>query len=121
MFFIMGSGQDQKQLDFDQIIICKCCGKYGHLRAFMAYSYLSFFFIPLFKWNRRYYVQMSCCDAVCELNPELGKEIERGNIVNLNVDALNFQNNHYMGKHCANCGFYTTEDFDFCPKCGNPF
>ncbi|MBP3226424.1 MAG: zinc-ribbon domain-containing protein, partial [Methanobrevibacter sp.] len=24
-------------------------------------------------------------------------------------------------KHCNNCGYETSEDFDFCPKCGMRF
>jgi rRNA maturation endonuclease Nob1 len=24
-------------------------------------------------------------------------------------------------KHCNNCGYETSEDFDFCPKCGMKF
>lgn len=121
MFFIMGSGQKQKQLAFDQTVICKCCGKYGHIQVFMVYSYLSFFFLPLFKWNRRYYVKMSCCGSTCEINSELGKEIERGHIRSLNMDSLSFQSQHTAGKQCRNCGFYTEEDFDYCPKCGVKF
>lgn len=121
MFFIMGSGQQQKQLNFDQTVICKCCGKYGHIQTFMTYSYLSLFFIPLLKWNRHYYVKMGCCGSTCEINSELGKEIERGNIVSLNIDSLHFQTQYSSGKQCRNCGFHTNEDFDFCPKCGCRF
>ena len=44
----------------------------------MTYMYFSFFFIPLFKWNKRFYVQMSCCSAIYELEPEIGKAILRG-------------------------------------------
>ena len=46
MFFITGTGQDQKILSFDQIMLCKCCGKFGHIQIIMTYSYFSFFFIP---------------------------------------------------------------------------
>lgn len=90
MFFIMGAGQDQKVLPFDQIMLCKCCGKFGHIQIIMTYSYFSFFFIPLFKWNRHYYAKMNCCGAVCELSPELGKEIARGNVTSVNENDLIF-------------------------------
>ena len=29
-----------------------------------AYTVLSLFFIPIFKWGRKYYVQTSCCRCV---------------------------------------------------------
>ena len=31
MFFIMGVSQGRKKLNFDQMIVCNNCGKYGHL------------------------------------------------------------------------------------------
>ena len=73
MFFIMGISQKQKELNFDQIILCSCCGKYGHIQVFMTYTYFMFFFIPIIKWNKHYFVRMSCCSSECELNFELGK------------------------------------------------
>jgi len=121
MFFIMGSGDKQQYLNFDQVVVCKSCGKYGHIRVLMVYSYFSLFFIPLFKWNKRFFVQMSCCNASCKISSELGKEIERGNIVKLNEDILHFNHTYTSGKRCMNCGFTTQEDFDYCPKCGQRF
>ena len=47
MFFIMGVSQGQKKLNFDQLIVCGRCGRYGHLEVYMVYSYLSLFFIPV--------------------------------------------------------------------------
>ena len=135
MFFIMGAGQDQKVLPFDQIMLCKCCGKFGHIQIIMTYSYFSFFFIPLFKWNRHYYAKMNCCGAVCELSPELGKEIARGNVTSVNENDLIFSPGSSSGRHCLNCGYHTSHNvhivlkwnklnsqevsYMFCPKCGS--
>ena len=33
MFFIMGVSQGQKKLNFDQLVICGHCGRYGHLEV----------------------------------------------------------------------------------------
>ena len=44
MFFIMGVSQGQKKLNFDQLIVCGRCGRYGHLEVYMVYSYLSLFY-----------------------------------------------------------------------------
>lgn len=73
MFFIIGISQGKKALDYAKTVICSQCGGYGRYQVFMTYSYFSLFFIPLMKWNCRYYVQMSCCGTVYELNPEVGK------------------------------------------------
>ena len=75
---MMGITDGRKQLDFTQMVICGVCGKYGRYQVFMTYTVLSLFFIPCFKWNRHYYVQMSCCNTLYELDPEMGKAIARG-------------------------------------------
>lgn len=119
MFFIMGISQGKKKLNFDQLIVCKSCGKYGHLEVYMVYSYLSLFFIPVFKWGKRYLVRAACCDTTVELSPELGRQIARGEITSLPEDVIPskaFSGSN--GKRCYACGFETAEDFQFCPKCG---
>ena len=59
MIFIGGISQGQKILDYVKTVICDRCGRYGRFQVVMTYMYFSFFFIPLFKWNRKYYVKMS--------------------------------------------------------------
>lgn len=118
MFFIMGISDKEVKLNFDQLVICKCCGKYGHIEVFMRYTYFMFFFIPLFKWNRRYYVRMNCCNSVAEISSDIGKGIENGTITSINPDTLQFGGKGYTVKHCSYCGFTTAEDFEYCPKCG---
>lgn len=122
MFFIMGITDGRKDFDFTQTIICNNCGKYGRYQVFMIYTVLSLFFIPTFKWNRRYYVQMSCCGTVYELNPEIGKRIAAGEELQIKPqDLTKVSQCRSFYKHCNNCGYETTEDFDFCPKCGMKF
>ena len=78
MIFIGGISSGMKQIEYMKTVICSRCGAYGRYQVFMTYMYFSFFFIPLFKWNKRFYVQMSCCSAIYELEPEIGKAILRG-------------------------------------------
>lgn len=120
MFFIMGINNARKQLNFDQTVICKVCGRYGHIQVFETYTYLMFFFLPIIKWNRHYYVQMSCCNASCEISAELGKDIKKGNVTYLSEDILHFNSGGYRVHRCQNCGFTTEENFAYCPKCGRP-
>ena len=119
MFFIMGISDGEKQLSFDQTEICACCGKYGHICVYMTYTYFMFFFIPLFKWNKRYFVKMDCCGSTCELDPELGRAIAHGDVTYLDPSQLHFRNQTNGVKHCSYCGYTTTEDFQYCPKCGH--
>ena len=123
MFFICGISQGKKMLDMEKAVICSQCGAFGRYQVFMTYSYFSLFFIPLIKWNRRYYVQMSCCNAVYELNPEAGSQIARGQLMEIRDGDLTLltagNGNPYTNrKHCSGCGYETTENFVFCPMCG---
>ena len=125
MFFIMGITDGRKDFTFNRLVTCAICGKYGRFNVFMTYTVLSLFFIPTFKWNKRYYVQTSCCGTVYELDPEIGRAIARGEEVEIQQSHLTrvMEGRGYsVGyKKCRQCGYETTEDFDFCPKCGTRF
>lgn len=123
MFFLMGAGNKSRELEFDQLTICKSCGKYGHIKVIETYSYVSLFFIPVCKWGRRYFAQIDCCGAVCELPTETGTEILRGERTELSDEMLEFQqrNTYSCGKRCLQCGYETMEAFEYCPKCGKKF
>ncbi len=122
MFFIMGITSGRKNLNFRQFITCNSCGMYGQFTVFMTYNVLTLFFIPTIKWNRRYYVQTSCCGTVYELDAEIGKAIARGENVEIMQENLTrvYSGRGYSssGKKCDQCGYETSEDFDYCPKCG---
>ena len=90
------------------------------MQVFMTYTVLLLFFIPCFKWNRRYYVRTSCCGSVFELNYEKGEMIRRGESVDISKYDLNTVFRGRPVKRCPQCGYETDEDFDFCPKCGQP-
>lgn len=118
MFFIMGISQGRKKLNFDQMIVCRNCGRYGHMEVYMVYSYLSLFFIPIFKWGRSYYVHTTCCDTMVPIDAELGRQIERGQVTSLPESIIPEHDQTSRRKRCAACGFETEEDYQFCPKCG---
>lgn len=119
MFFIFGISSKQKNIDFTQMIICPSCGAYGRLELFMTYSYASLFFIPIFKWNKKYYLRTSCCGSLYLISNDLGKDIERGQINKINEgDMTPINTNNKKIKTCLNCNYTTNEDFKYCPKCG---
>jgi hypothetical protein len=129
VIFIGGISQGQKILDYVKTVICDRCGAYGRYQVMMTYMYFSFFFIPLFKWNKKFYVKMSCCEAVYELDPEKGKALARGQQADITQADLtlvqegnrrsSYENGSYkVWKKCVRCGYETEEDFEYCPKCG---
>ena len=119
-FFMFGINSGRKDFDFSQSVLCRVCGRYGRYQVYMTYMQFIFFFIPMFKWNKAYYVETSCCGTVYRLDLEVGKRIERGETVEIQDRDLTPLGGGYRStwKHCPNCGFTTDEDFDFCPKCG---
>ena len=88
MFLMIGISDGRKDFDFSKSILCNACGKYGRYQVFMTYTVLLLFFIPCFKWNRRYYVQTSCCGKIYELDPEVEKRIAKGENVEIRDDDL---------------------------------
>ena len=88
MIFIATISTAQKNFDFRQTHICKNCGRYAALSVFMTYSYFSFFFIPLFRWNKQYFAVSNCCNAQFSIPAHLGKQIEKGISVTLTPDDL---------------------------------
>ncbi len=122
MFFMMGVNQRREDLDYSQTVICDLCGAYGRMNVFVVYSVLSLFFLPVWKWNRRYYVEMSCCHSLYELDYETGRGIENGTVSLIDeADLTLIRGNRSSYKRCGYCGYETEEDFAYCPKCGNRF
>lgn len=126
MFFICGISQGKKLLDYTKTVICGLCGGYGRYQVFMTYSYFSVFFIPIIKWDRHYYVQMSCCNTIYELNAEKGKLLSRREAAEIEEQDLTLvepgkRTSGWNQKKCMNCGYETDENFEYCPKCGQNF
>ena len=127
MVFMMGITEGSGEIPFHQTFVCGRCGKYGRYRVFMTYMVLSLFFIPVFKWNRRYFAEATCCHSIYELKTETGKRIFCG-------EQLAISDEDFIGeaygqgygwggtvRRCAYCGYETSEDFQYCPKCGREF
>ena len=130
MIFIGGISSGVKQIEYGKMVVCSRCGAYGRYHVYMTYMYFSFFFIPLFKWNRRYYVKMSCCGAEYGLEPEIGRALLHGADVDIRDEDLILchegNGNPWESRtlapestrKCPACGYETNEDFSYCPRCG---
>ena len=124
MFFIMGFGSKSRQLEYAYTMICRVCGKYGRYEIQMTYEYFSFFFIPILKWKKEFYVRTTCCGSVYKLSPEIGKRIARGEEAEIQeqdlelLEAGRTAESCSMQKICPSCGYAADADFQFCPKCG---
>ena len=125
MFFMIGMSPRRTDYEYrGGVMICGRCGRYGSYRVYMTCMCLSLFLIPVFKWNRQYFAQSTCCGTVYELDPEVGRRIARGENVEILPQHLREFYTESAGgriRRCSACGYVTGEDFDFCPKCGRRF
>lgn len=90
MFFIGGVNQGIQTLSYLRDILCPKCGKKARGDVYVIYWYFSFFFIPLFKWGKHYFVRMKCCHAVYEIDPVRGRALERGEDIDIDPEDLAF-------------------------------
>lgn len=116
MFLMIGVSQGRKDFDYAQPIQCSVCGHFGRYRVFMTYSVLLLFFLPCFRWDKRYYVQTSCCGTLYQLDFQTGEAIAHGKDVTIRQQDL-----RKIGrgpKRCPSCGTEVNDDDRYCPKCG---
>lgn len=73
-------------------------------------------------------MKTTCCGTVYELNPETGRQLDRGEDLEIRPEDLTLVSEGREAaawqvpvKRCQVCGYETKENFDFCPKCGNRF
>lgn len=119
MFLLIGISSGKKQLDYVKTILCSKCSKFGRYEVFMTYTYLSLFFIPVFKWGRHYYVKTTCCQELYELDLSIGSKIQHNEDTDIREEHLTPVNGQYnLNKQCSSCGYTINSDYVYCPKCG---
>lgn len=119
MFFIGVITSSEKKLDFNQTMVCPICGSFGNMEVYMTYMCFSFFFISIFKWNKKFFVKTTCCSSIYSLDKNVGNEILKGHNVNISEYNLHLVNklNNTINK-CSNCGYISPAEYEYCPKCG---
>ena len=120
MFFFAVFGVENK----DEFIgtcnnaVCPSCGGLGYYEVHKSYTCLHVFFVPTFKWNVRYFVKASCCGAVFELEPVVGKRFERDRTTEIRDENLKRINVRQNFKYCPKCRANVAPEYRFCPYCG---
>lgn len=127
MFFIGIFGVENKQKEIKELktIECKTCEIRTRGVLVKSYEYFHIFFIPIFRWNEKYYVMCKRCNSIYEISKERGKEIENDENLDIKLDDMVLiQEGERYGKNalerrCPNCGNILKEDYKYCPYCGN--
>ena len=104
MFFFFAITTRQKELE-SRWIQCPSCQKKEYAHVFMTYSVLILFFIPIFTWNKQYYVRMDSCQNLYQSNAEFTELhlIQKGSRTTI----------------CPFCLETLDADYAYCPHCGN--
>lgn len=112
MFFLIGTWPGKKEL-----------GVIDGFTVYMVYESLMLFFIPIFKFGKRYFAEKG--SSVYEIDKETGQSIERGEEVSLDFTRASSEDagvagGMAVGKICMRCGFKTdNREYTHCPMCGN--
>ena len=95
---------------------CDTCELQGEINILKTYQCLRLFFIPIFKWQIRYFMQHSC-GGQTELTEEIALGLLHGTI---STDHLHMSHNNKSDHRiCKNCSQILESEFEYCPYCGN--
>lgn len=101
--------------------LCKhfpCCGANEATADVTCVSQrLILFFIPLFRFGRRYFISCPNCGAVYEISKEEGHRLEMDPTAEINPDRI-YRMVGQMAHYCPNCGAPIEPESRYCPRCG---
>ena len=103
MFFIgvFGIENKNKEIKYIENLNCKNCNNIVRGKLIKSFSFFHFFFIPIFKWNEKYYVICEGCNSVFSIPQEKGKATEKGE----NIHITYWDLNEVSGRNnrCSHC------------------
>ncbi|HHX01360.1 MAG TPA: zinc ribbon domain-containing protein [Firmicutes bacterium] len=120
MFFIgiFGIQNKNEQIGTESAVICPVCERYGRFEIVKSYYYFHIFFIPVWRWNKRYYIQTHCCKRICELDQETGSKIEAGHSIVIEKEHIHRSEQPTISV-CPSCSTQVDPSFHYCPYCGS--
>ena len=120
---------------------CDTCQREGNIELIKTYQCFRLFFIPLFKWQVKYYLKHSCGGQI-EVNEEVALRILHGIISTEHLhmehekvedeygqmqsndkqmaygQKENQQPSQVNDRCCSHCGKALETQFEYCPYCG---
>ena len=117
MFFIAGMSPKLYQIG-NVMGECPACGAQDKLFLVKRSQTLSLFFIPVVKYGGEYLVTCGQCASLMELNPQMGKRVERDLNTRISPYDMQIIKNKNMPR-CPQCGRQVYRDQNYCPGCGH--
>lgn len=115
MFFIGVFGiQDRKKIIAEQKGGCGACG-HESVRLIQTERIFHCFFLPVFHWNRRYFLACGDCGEEAEISEERLNRLMTGESVgpwDMPGSAKSRE------RSCLGCGYRAGEGDVYCAKCG---
>lgn len=110
MFFFFAITQRQREVD-QQRISCPSCQNSEMAHVFEVYQVLMIFFIPVWKWGRRYIVRFEDCGSVYEWQKTTDT---------IQWEDLKLLQKGSSSKICPYCLSSIDASYTYCPHCGKP-
>lgn len=122
MFFIGIFGIDRRQKRIKPLkqLQCKGCNCEG-LELYKEYSFFHLFFIPIIKWNIRYFAFCKNCGTVYDIKTEKAIKEESGQegvITYWDINQPNYSG-YQVSIKCNSCGKDLEDNYTYCPFCGS--
>jgi hypothetical protein len=115
---IFGIKELQKKIATLNNVVCPACQALTRSEIFRSDSCFHIFFIPLIKWNTRYYAKAACCSSVFEIDATQARQLEEGQITEIKPEYLHPLNSRLPYQICSSCQARVESGFSFCPYCG---
>lgn len=119
MFFFFAVTSDTREIGRFPCGCFPCCGAGGVPAVVTCASQrLILFFIPLFRFGKRYFVSCPSCGTVYELDRKEGRRLEKSPSGSIDPDRI-YRMVGKTARYCQNCGTRIEPGSRYCPSCGN--
>lgn len=83
MLFLMWITTKEEPINYDKVHRCKLCDDIGSYNIVYIYQVLTLFFIPVWKWNKTYFAETTCCHKQFILDKAVGNMLRHGEDVEI--------------------------------------
>lgn len=118
MFFFFAITSSTDELGMRRCNYFPCCGVTGSMAAVTCVSQrFILFFIPLFRFGKRYFLSCPGCGTVYEISKDEGRRLEQDPSAEIDPSKI-FRMVGQTIKYCPGCGADIRPGSRYCSRCG---